>query len=202
MSGVYSSSFLKLKMDGSRVVEEIHPSQYSPRWYAPIRRSNTWRYLAGRQQIRFQSLRNLILGKKTVQPKYQANINTASLENKKEKNLAATEYVFEQAKKFCKQSGAQLIVVMDGVRQLIYEKSEGPFDRAKGALVLNDIVFIAARNSEITYIDLHDIFARHYRRYRQKFEFSYDGHWNELGHEIAAQAIYDVIRAQPSLLGQ
>jgi hypothetical protein len=189
-------------MDGNSVVGAILPAIYSAKWYDFIRRSNIWRYFAGRRQIRFQMLRNLILGEKEEIAKFQANINITSLENKKLKNLAVAEYVFGRAKELCEQNEAQFMVVMDGVRQLIYEKPEGLFDRTRGALVLNDIASMAARRQGVSFLDLHDVFARHYREHGQKFEFEHDGHWNELGHEVAAAAIYEAIREQPALLGQ
>jgi len=201
-SGAYTSSFLKLKMDGGRVVGEIPPVPYSSRWYDPIRRSNTWRYLAMRQQVRFQGLRDLFLGRNKPQPKYQANINVDSLENKDARNLAAAEYVFSQAQTLCQQNGAQLVVVMDGVRQLVYQSPEGSYDRKKGALALNDVARSAAEKFGIPFVDLHDSFARHYREHGQRFEFKHDGHWNELGHEVAAKAVYEGLRARSVLPGQ
>ena len=38
-------------------------------------------------------------------------------------------------------------------------------------------------------IDMDPIFAEHYRNYGGRFEFPTDSHWNELGHQIAADAV-------------
>lgn len=202
MPGVFTSSFLKLKMDGDQVVGEIPPDKYLPRWYDPIRRSNTWRYLSSRQQIRFQGLRQMVLGTMGDPSTFQANINVASVKDKNAENRAACEYVFREAKDLCEQSGARFMLVMDGVRQVVYRNPEGPFDRTQGALLLNTVVESTANTLNIPYIDLHDVFAKHYRQNGQKFEFECDGHWNELGHEVAAQAIFNALQKQPSLLGQ
>jgi hypothetical protein len=46
-----------------------------------------------------------------------------------------------------------------------------------------------ARNSGYQVIDLHPVFTEHFGRYGKRFEFPTDGHWNALGHEIAAKQV-------------
>ncbi len=204
LPGVYTGSFMHLKIEGNEVVDEIPPTPFTPRWYSFIRSSNAWQYLATRRQIRFQALRNMILNneKQPTKPQYQGNIDIASLEKTADKNLVATKYAFEQAKSVCAEIGADFFVVIDGVRNLIYSNPEGPYDRTAGALQLNAIVEEAGRTTGVPVIDLHEIFAQHYRKYGKKFEFIHDGHWNKLGHSIAAQAIYDELSQYSALPGQ
>ena len=38
-------------------------------------------------------------------------------------------------------------------------------------------------------IDLDPFFFKHYATYGQRFEYPHDGHWNELGHALAAEAV-------------
>jgi hypothetical protein len=38
-------------------------------------------------------------------------------------------------------------------------------------------------------IDLDTFFFKHYKAYGQRFEYPHDGHWNDLGHALAAEAI-------------
>lgn len=38
-------------------------------------------------------------------------------------------------------------------------------------------------------VDMYPIFLKHYGDHREKFEFPTDGHWNELGHRLAAEAV-------------
>ena len=44
-----------------------------------------------------------------------------------------------------------------------------------------------ARDHEV--VDMSPIFLDHYRIHKAKFEFPTDGHWNELGHRLAADAV-------------
>jgi len=38
-------------------------------------------------------------------------------------------------------------------------------------------------------IDLHPIFLDNWKVNKQKFNFEYDYHWNELGHKVASHAL-------------
>jgi hypothetical protein len=43
------------------------------------------------------------------------------------------------------------------------------------------------------FLDLTDAFQRDWRAAHIRFEYPTDGHWNERGHQVAAQAIYDAL---------
>ena len=45
-------------------------------------------------------------------------------------------------------------------------------------------------------IDLDPFFFKHYATYGQRFEYPHDGHWNELGHALAAEAVLGVKRSR------
>ena len=49
----------------------------------------------------------------------------------------------------------------------------------------------AARPESLGYevIDLDPDFFRHYAAHAQRFEYPHDGHWNETGHAVAAEAV-------------
>jgi hypothetical protein len=40
-------------------------------------------------------------------------------------------------------------------------------------------------------IDLDADFFQHYAAHAQRFEYPHDGHWNEIGHAVAAKAILE-----------
>ena len=53
---------------------------------------------------------------------------------------------------------------------------------------MNEHLIKRAEAFDFDVIDLEPIFTEHYERHSEKFEFSTDGHWNELGHLVAAKA--------------
>lgn len=189
--GVYTSSFLKLQIRDGTVVDEVPPQPYRPPWYSWIRDTATWRYLAYRQQLRFQALRDFILGKKTAAEHYQANIDASALEQQRANNRLATHYTFQGLKTVCQEHGARLLIVMDGDRHSIYE------NRQRGAkpLALNHIARTAAGYHGIPFLDLHGVFERDYATRQKRFNFVNDGHWNAYGHGVLADAIYAEIKA-------
>ena len=48
-------------------------------------------------------------------------------------------------------------------------------------------------------VDMQTVFAPHYARLGERFEFSDDGHWNALAHRLAAEAVTERIapRSRP-----
>lgn len=199
VQGVYTNAFMKLDLSNGVVNGEIEPKKFSTRWYSFIRQSNVWRYVAVRHQVRFQGLRNLILGnthekKKNIQ--YQANIDISTLKETVSDNEIATHYILEKARDLCISNNARLIVVMDGVRQQIYKSPQGPFNYSAGALRLNSMVAKVTRELDIPFIDLHPIFAECYAQYGEHFEFIHDKHWNAKGHAVAARAVARMLDIQ------
>lgn len=189
--GVYTSSFMKLEMDGNNVMREIRPVPFKEKWFEPIRtRSAIWGYLAIRRQIRFNVLRDLFIEQDN---KYQANIDLASIKTDMARNRAATEYVLAELSRFAMKSGIELMLVMDGVRDLAY-RGEYDADPSQGALALNGMVRECAEKLSIDFLDLHPVFMDRYRSEGKKFNSPVDGHWNEYGHLVAAGAVRDFIR--------
>jgi len=54
-----------------------------------------------------------------------------------------------------------------------------------------------AKGYGFTVIDMEPVFADHYQKHMQKFEFSNDGHWNSLGHEIVSKEIAKELNFAP-----
>ncbi|MGE0094020.1 MAG: hypothetical protein AB7M05_11560 [Alphaproteobacteria bacterium] len=83
----------------------------------------------------------------------------------------------------------RIILVFDGMRPDIYDSALLP-DAQRGTWgVMRAYVMEQARVRGIEAVDLQPVFAENYARERRRFEFPHDGHWNDLGHELAAQAI-------------
>ncbi|HNP83604.1 MAG TPA: hypothetical protein PKN47_19250 [Nitrospira sp.] len=79
-----------------------------------------------------------------------------------------------------------LLFIVDADREAIYKGSGG--DNSFFSKIRN--YFIAqAHDHNHEVIDMYPIFLHHYATHKIKFEFPTDGHWNELGHKLAAEAV-------------
>lgn len=81
-------------------------------------------------------------------------------------------------------NGKKITLLIDADRQDIYNGfiSESYFRTMRNYLMAK------AETHDISTIDMEPIFQKHYQEYGNQFDFSTDGHWNELGHELAARA--------------
>jgi len=196
--GLYHSNYLKVEIKNGRVVREIYPREYQPRWYTPIRKSATWRFLHNRHNISFQFLKDLLLGNGK---QYEANITIYDMPEHEIKNIAvATDYIFRQLKKICDDNSAGLLIVMDAARGRVHSQSDDLFDYTKGVLRFNRIVEQTAKKYSIDLVDLHAIFDEEFKKNGEKFQFENDAHWNETGHRTAAQAIHAYLKENEHLL--
>jgi len=192
--GVYTSSFLKLKLAGDRVTGELDPVPYAAPWYNWIRESATWRYLAYRRQIRFGLLRELLLGSTRSGAEYRANIDLAAVERNAKNNRIATDYLFRNLKEICDANGMGLLLVIDGDRAGIYEEAETGRLPDDEVLRINRMASEIADNHGIELVDLHGVFKSDYAENGQPFEFVHDGHWNAYAHALVAEHLARVIR--------
>jgi DNA polymerase III epsilon subunit-like protein len=194
--GVYTRSFLKIRIVNGAVEGEVSPVEYERPWYAFIRNSATWRYLAYRQQIRFSSLRNLFFRKqKQERHTYQANIEVSGLDTKMARNQLVTEYIFKEMRELCKRNNAQLLIVMDGERDGIYKSVDHVSAKPRSPLRLNRMAKSVAEEYHIDFIDLQPVFQKDFTINRKSFDFSCDSHWNTYGHKVVANTIAGFIKS-------
>lgn len=191
--GVFTSSFLKLKLTDRAVLQEIAPQPYKPAWYSGIRRLSTWRYLVYRQKIQFQTIRNVILGRQN-EAVYQANVDVRHIAENNADNRIATEYIIKHMKAVCEKMDSTLLIVIDGDRNSIYRQKESDELYKEGALSLNSITRDAAKKYAAHFIDMHPVFEKKYMAYQQSFNFKTDNHWNAAGHSLVSATIADYIK--------
>jgi lysophospholipase L1-like esterase len=190
VQGRYTSSFLKLQLADNKVVAEIPPTPWKPGAADWLRRTATARYMYYRWQVRTDTIRELFLGSaEAATGRYQANIDINAVSRQMPQIAAATDHAFARMAAIAQESGARLLLVMDGVRGDIYT------NRIGGALALNRIAADAARQHGIPLLDLDPVFRADWSVNHQRFEFDSDGHWNEHGHAVAAHAVAQAIRA-------
>lgn len=189
--GRYTSSFLKLRIEGGKVTGEVAPAPWRAGWVELLRQSATARFLLYRWQVRPQALVDAILGpaRAAGEGGYAANIDVASVLAQEAEIRVATDYLFGRLKARADAIGAKLQLVMDGDRAAIYAgRGDSP------ALKLNRIAAEMAARHGIAFLDLHPVFAAEWARAGKRFEFQADAHWNEYGHQVAGAAIADALR--------
>ncbi|MFQ5641937.1 MAG: hypothetical protein ACE5IR_28515, partial [bacterium] len=97
--------------------------------------------------------------------------------------------IFRKLKQICDENSAELLIVMDGDRNSIYQKLDSSQLSKTGALRLNQIANSMAEKYQIAFLDLHQIFEKDYSINKKKFNFKNDGHWNAYAHKLVAEAI-------------
>lgn len=187
--GRYTSSFLKLRIENGRVVEEIEPAPYASDWRDTLRRLATVRYLYFRWQLRnvvqgTPWLRAMLFeGPGEAQVRYEANIDTARAVAHWSEIEVATDHVFRRLAETVRSRGARLLLVMDGNRQAIYA---GEDISRSTASALNRLAAETAARYDIPFLDLHDAFAADWAANGTRFEFMRDTHWNAYTHGLVA----------------
>ena len=199
--GVYTSAFMKLRLENDIVAKEVDPIPYDKPWYNWIRESATWRYLAYRQKVRFQALRNILLGN-NKNGKHQANIDVSIVEKKAKNNQIITDYVFRNIKNICDKNDISLLILMDGDRGSIYKNIEANQLYDNGVLRLNRMATNVAKKYNIEFLDLHNVFEEDYSKNTKLFNFANDAHWNSYAHGLVADAVVRYIgtNINPSIL--
>jgi lysophospholipase L1-like esterase len=191
LPGRYTSSFRKLRVEGDRVVGEIAPEPWRPGLAEWLRRSATARFFLYRWKVRPQAIIDALLPAARAEGGFAANVEIGAVLAQERPIRAAADYLIERMGARAREIGAKLVIAMDGDRQAIYA------GQPSQALVLNRIAAEAAARHGIPFVDLHPAFAAEWQAKRRRFEFASDGHWNEYGHAVAAQAIAAAMDAAP-----
>jgi lysophospholipase L1-like esterase len=180
--GRYMSSFLKLRVEGGRVVGEIPPQPWAAGWNEWLRHTATARFFLYRWQVRPEFLISRLLPPAEAAT-YAGNTHVGRALADSAAIEAVTDYVFGRLDAIARSAGARLLIAMDGDRAAIYANQESP------ALVLNALASRVAEAHRIPFVDLNAAFAADWQAEHRRFEFESDGHWNEHGHKVVAKAI-------------
>lgn len=191
VAGRYTSSFLKLQVEGGRVVGEIPPTPRRAGVAEWLRRTATARCLYYRWQVRPDTLRSLFIAPaRAADPPFAANIDVGAVSRQMADIAVATDYLVGRLKAAAAAMGARLALVMDADRSAVYSGATDSFP-----LALARTAGDAARRQGVLFLDLQAAFAADWAANRARFEFLSDGHWNEHGHAVAARAVAAAIRA-------
>lgn len=193
--GRYTISFLRFRIENG-VVSEIPPRPYERPWWYWLRGSATYRYLVDRMQLRIQSLKDRLL-KRQAATEYVANVGTSSLEDHWSDVMAAAEYFFAEFGRISIEAGIQPVVLVESARREIYAHRGPP----PLGLRLSELCRSLGDKHDVMVVDLQPAFERNFAVHAARFEFECDRHWNELGHQVAADTLCSVLSAALEMNG-
>ncbi|GJM03567.1 MAG: hypothetical protein DHS20C08_20680 [Rhodomicrobium sp.] len=194
--GRYSSSFMKVKLQGDTITE-VAPEPYKPGTIDMLKKSSTFRYLYYQTglALTIRRLINLTNGggdkeqaAPVTEPKHGFIQSAVDVRNitEMDKIRRVTAYTFKELVKLQKKHGFKLLIAMDPVREAIYTgKPSSEYEANR----LNEIAMDEALKNNIAFLDLGTAMRADYKANEKKFEFPWDWHWNKQGNQIAGQAI-------------
>ena len=178
--------FLQLSI-ANNTVQEVMPIAYPP---SVIRRiavhSALIRYLWF--NLRAQQIFDAQYWQQREQ-NFNANIDVDAVSRRHDVIQRATDYVVGHIVK--ENPGVPVVFMMDAPRRDIYEDRLHESD----VLWLHDMIGQSCATYGALFIDLSEPFQDAYRTERKKFNTEYDFHWNNSGHELAADTLYERMTA-------
>jgi lysophospholipase L1-like esterase len=190
VGGRYTSSFLKLRVVDGAVIGELPALPWQPNATDWLRRTATARYMYYRWQVRLDAIRKLLLQSEHPGARYEANVDVPDVLGQLPDIAAAMDHVFARLAAFGRGEGTRFLLAMDGVRAAIYA------GQTSRVLQLNRLAADVARKHGLPFADLHSAFTEDWTINHKRFEYSFDNHWNEYGHIVAARAVARAIREQ------
>lgn len=148
-----------------------------------LRKSALGRYLTinAKLAFRLKSLKYQLKGNRT---QFNANIDVEANKKQADRVQKAIDYVIGKIRE--ENPGIPILFTMDAPRQDIYNNSV----ETSSVLFLYKSLEQACEKFGCHYIDLTKPFQEHYLEHGEKFEFAWDNHWNPLGHQLVAEAVY------------
>lgn len=197
------SSFLKLTQATDQRIVEIAPVDFKPGVADVLRNSATFRYLyyETNAYLTFKHIVSALYwgGSEEWKPEFISSAVDIRNIRDHEKNLLFTRHVMKEMKALAEREGFKLAFAMDGVREAIYAgKPVSDYEVGK----LNLLAKSVTSELGLPFIDLQRAFEADWVKSAERFEFSYDWHWNVRGNEVVGRAIAEFLRNDPRLLGR
>lgn len=130
-------------------------------------------------------------------PRFVGNVEVEVDPKRLEDSLLAIELFFRDLPAYAGLPPERICLVVDG---RVYDETRDVFDESFFGRTRRNFME-QARAGGYDVIDLVPIFAEHFARHGESFESERDGHWNELGHAVVADALaayYDGRLTAPS----
>lgn len=179
-------SYLRVKKAGD-AFQEVEPTwPYHRNWIGGVlRRSALYRYVTSNLGVRRQiaGLRSRG-GKASPKRNYAANVDVDAVKARRAEVEEVTRYLVRKIRD--ENGGRAVLFMVDAPRSDLYE---GNLAGSRVAW-LNELLQSACEESACPCLDLTAAFKAHWDAHHEHFEWPIDGHWNALGHEVAARALW------------
>lgn len=190
----YSKLYLRYRKINDSVFTEdvIEKSPESGLRFRMLNATATGRYLLHNLKVQEMDFTSFFKSKPaTDTASFNANIDVKKVLAQQKDIRKVTEHILLQFKN--EFPSVRLILLMDGLRKEIYENT--PTEESN-IVWMNTMVRELANQYNIEFIDLTTPFEEDYKKKQTHFESPYDWHWNEYGHQIAADALYQQITSK------
>lgn len=161
---------------------------YKPSYLKELARKSAFvRYLFLDLQIPVQISRLKKIFQRDSKPKLIIQNNKDYDEMRKKLGIKAADIFMKEIEDLSKRK--KVIIVTDGDRESIYD---GKINRKIDSFVtlwIKRIIYQAEKIENVYLIDMHPIMQLDWQKKKNKFNWEYDGHWNEYGHRIVFKAL-------------
>jgi lysophospholipase L1-like esterase len=196
----YASSFLKIGVDAAGQPVEIPPADFKGGFADKLRALRTFRYLYYKTNA-YLTLKSLVSryywggNEEFSQEWVQSAVDIRKIRDHA-KNRFFAEYVMRQMQQIAREDGFDLVFAMDGVREAVYSgRDPASYEVGK----LNAIAADLTSSLGLPFLDLQQVFRDDFVRHGERFEYSYDWHWNVGGNRLAGEAIARLLLSRPRL---
>ena len=196
----YASSFMKLERSPDGRVVEVPPRDFRYGLADSLRSFATFRYLYYKTGFYLHAKRWVSRafwgGDEDWSPEHISSAVDVRKIADHASNRFFAHYVLAEMKELAREHGFKLAVVMDGVREAVYDgrnAAETPAGK------LNVIAADLTRELDIPFLDLQSTFAADYAANKARFEFPFDWHWNVRANRLVATAVTDLLLTDPRI---
>ncbi|WP_147818760.1 hypothetical protein [Salidesulfovibrio onnuriiensis] len=182
-----SGGFHYFAEDGTGTLDLVRTDYHPSLPVRVLRHSMLARYMVTNAQMQTLLHRIQSLDKKAEQFVGQTAAQVSR--QRRDDSLKAIDEFLRLAPAYSGLPPKDIILLLDGMRPHLYaadtlKKAEGSFvDQMRNHLSKEAV------RLGFSLIDMQPRFMAHYDTHGQPFEFPKDGHWNNLGHQVAAEAV-------------